>query len=239
MNKYQKFLFYYSLIVSSVLFINAIFLTPSPQNFFFLALFMPITLYFWLLISVSREKKKPGEEDTLNWSLKMAGIVLLLGILGVFGYFLAGQMDPVSKNLSAMNKVYITSIDELEQKIEELASSQDKQLLSEIEDIKDKLSDLKDKQLTGGTLGLTDEYEPYVSENILSNTPKGYLTISDNKWSLIDIFEDSLSSSKIVGQMEYGKTYPFFESRGNWYLTKLPDGTEGWVTASFVKEVGN
>ena len=199
---------------------------------------MPITLYFWLLISVSKKKKKQGEEDTLNWSLKMAGIVLLLGILGVFGYFLAGQMDPVSKNLSAMNKAYITSIDELEQKIEELASSQDEQLLSELEDIKDELSDLKDEQLTEGTLGLTDEYD-YSSESILSDTPKGSLTISDSKWSLIDIFEDSLSYSKIVGQIEYGETYPFFESRGNWYLTKLPDGTEGWVTASFVKEVGN
>lgn len=237
MNKYQKFLFYYSLIVSSVLFINAIFLTPSPQNLFFLALFMPITLYFWLLISVSKDKKKQGEENMFNWSLKLAGIVLLLSALGVFAYFLAGQMDPVSKNLSAMNKAYIASIDELEQKIEELTSSQDEELLSELEDIKDELSNLKDDQLTEGTLGLTDEYEPYTSKSVSSNTSRGYLTISDNRWSLVDIFEDSLSSSKIVGQMEYGEKYPFFESRGSWYLIRLPDGTEGWITASFVKEV--
>lgn len=173
----------------------------------------------------------------LNWSFKLAGIVLLLSILGVFAYFLAGKMDPVNNNLSAMNKAHISSIDELKQEIEKLASSQDEQVLGEIDDIRDELNSLKDEQSTPDTLGLEDNYGLYDSD-ISGDTPTGYLTISDNKWGSVDIFEDSLSSSKIVGQMEYGETYPFFESRGSWYLVKLPDGTEGWVTTTFVKEVG-
>jgi hypothetical protein len=238
MNKYHKFLFYYSLIASTILFVGSIFLAPTPQNFFLLVLFMPITFYFWLKIITSKEKVKKTEESTLNWSLKMAGIVFLFGMLGVFAFFLAGKVDPISRNLSAMTKIYLTSIGELKTDVEQLASqsSESEQLLSEVEEIKDDIEALRNEQAaSGATLGLTsnDTFDYSDLGNSIGN-----ITITDSRWSTIDVFQDTVSSSKIIGQIEYGETYPFFESQGNWYRIELPSGQNGWVTASFVNETG-
>lgn len=238
MNKYHKFFFYYSLVVSTILFIVSIFLAPTPQNFFLLVLFMPITFYFWLKVIASKEKSKQSEESTLNWSLKMAGIVFLLGLLGVFAFFLAGRTDPISRNLSAMTKIYLASIDELKTDVEQLTSQspESEQLLSEIEDIKDELEALRDDKIVSGvTLGLTSD-DTYDYSDL--GNPIGNITITDNRWNTIDVFQDTIASSKIISQIEYGETYPFFESRGSWYRIELPSGQDGWVSASFVKETG-
>lgn len=238
MNKYHKFLFYYSLVVSTILFISSIFLAPTPQNFFLLVLFMPITFYFWLKVITNKEKAKKTEESTLNWSLKMAGVVFLLGLLGIFAFFLAGKTDPISQNLSAMTKIYLTSIGELRTDVEQLVSqsSESEQLLSEVGDIKDDIEALRDEQAASGTtLGFTSS-DTYNYSDLGSSI--GNITIVDSKWSTIDVFQDTLSSSKIIGQIEYGETYPFFESQGNWYRIELPSGQDGWVSASFVKEEG-
>lgn len=238
MNKYHKFLFYYSLVVSTILFIVAIFLTPIPQNFFLLVLFMPTTLYFWLKVITIKDKSKKTEASTLDWSLKIAGIVLLMGMLGVFAFFLASKTDPVSQNLSAMTKIYSASIDGLKTEIKQLSSqsAESAQLLSEVEDIKDELEALRsDKMTSSVTLGLTtDDMDNYAD---LGNSI-GNVTISDSKWSEVDVFQDTVSSSKIIGQIEYGETYPFYESRGSWYQIELPSGQNGWVSANFVKETG-
>lgn len=238
MNKYHKFLFYYSLVVSTILFIVSIFLAPTPQNFFLLVLFMPITFYFWLKVITSKKKAKKTEESTLNWSLKMAGVVFLLGLLGVFAFFLAGRTDPISRNLSAMTKIYLASIDELKTDVEQLTSQspESEQLLSEIEDIKDELEALRDDKIVSGvTLGLTSD-DTYGYSDL--GNPIGNITITDSRWNTIDVFQDTIASSKIISQIEYGETYPFFESRGNWYRIELPSGQDGWVSASFVKETG-
>jgi hypothetical protein len=238
MNKYHKFLFYYSLVVSTILFISSIFLAPTPQNFFLLVLFMPITFYFWLKVITSKEKSKKTEESTLNWSLKMAGVVFLLGMLGVFAFFLAGKADPISHNLSAMTKIYLTSIGELRTDVEQLASQspESEQLLSEVEDIKDDIEALRDEQAASrATLGFSSD-DSYSYSDL--GDPMGSITITDSKWSVIDVFQDTISSSKIIGQIEYGETYSFFESRGSWYRIELPSGQDGWVSANFVKETG-
>ena len=238
MNKYHKFLFYYCLVVSTILFISSIFLTPTPQNFFLLVLFMPISLYFWLKVITIKDKSKKTEVSTLDWSLKIAGVVLLMGMLGVFAFFLAGKTDPISQNLSAMTKIYSASIDGLRTEIEALSSqsTESAQLLSEVEDIKDELEALRsDKMTSSATLGLTsDDMDNYAD---LGNSI-GNITIADSKWSEVDVFQNTVSSSKIIGQIEYGEAYPFFESKGSWYQIELPGGQNGWVSASFVKEIG-
>lgn len=82
---YQKFLFYYSLIVSSLLLIVSLFFLPQPQNFFALALFTPITLYFWFKFTLAEEK------SPYRWSLKMLGLLLAAGLLGIFAFWLVGR----------------------------------------------------------------------------------------------------------------------------------------------------
>jgi len=85
MHSYQKFLFYYSLIVTTALLVICLFFIPKPQNFFALALFTPIPLYFWLKVTLE------GEKNPYRWSLKMLSVLLIAGILGIFAFWLAGK----------------------------------------------------------------------------------------------------------------------------------------------------
>ncbi len=85
MHSYQKFLFYYSLIVLTFLLVVSLFFAPKPQNFFALALFIPIPLYFWLKITLQEE------DNPYRWSLKMLSVLLVAGILGIFAFWLSGK----------------------------------------------------------------------------------------------------------------------------------------------------
>lgn len=85
MHSYQKFLFYYGLMVLTTLLVVSLFFIPKPQNFFALALFTPIPLYFWLKVTLE------GEDSPYRWSLKMLSVLLVAGILGIFAFWLAGK----------------------------------------------------------------------------------------------------------------------------------------------------
>lgn len=85
MHSYQKFLFYYSLIVTTVLLVVCLFFIPKPQSFFTLALFTPIPLYFWLKVALE------GEDNPYRWSLKMLSVLLVASILGIFAFWLSGK----------------------------------------------------------------------------------------------------------------------------------------------------
>ena len=98
MATYQKFLFYYSLIVSSLLLIVSLFFLPQPQNFFALALFTPITLYFWFKFTLTEEK------SPYRWSLKMLGILFAAGLMGIFAFWLAGR-TPTQAPKSTLTEV--------------------------------------------------------------------------------------------------------------------------------------
>lgn len=85
MHSYQKFLFYYSLIVLTFLLVVCLFFIPKPQSFFALALFIPIPLYFWFKVTLE------GEDSPYHWSLKMLSVLLIAGILGIFAFWLSGK----------------------------------------------------------------------------------------------------------------------------------------------------
>jgi hypothetical protein len=96
METYQKFLFYYSLTVSSFLLAVSFFFLPQPQNFFALALFTPVTLYFWFKFTLAEEK------SPYRWSLKMLGILLAAGLMGLFAFYLVARQpaEPPKSKLS-------------------------------------------------------------------------------------------------------------------------------------------
>jgi len=134
MHSYQKFLFYYSLIILTTLLVISLFFIPKPQNFFALALFIPIPLYFWLKTTLE------GEDRPYRWSLKMLGILLVTGILGLFAFWLAGK-TPAKPPETALEKT--TSLPTQETVLGEKDSEDIKKVL---EEIKTDLSQIKAEQ---------------------------------------------------------------------------------------------
>jgi len=57
--------------------------------------------------------------------------------------------------------------------------------------------------------------------------------------SEIDVYKDSNSSSRVVGIITSGTSYPFYESMGEWYLVEYENESEGWVKSNAVRETTN
>ena len=133
MRSYQKFLFYYSFIVATVLLVICLFFIPKPQNFFSLALFAPIPLYFWLKVSLE------GENNPYRWSLKMLSVLLLAGILGIFAFWLSGK----TPNQPPKTTLQETTLSSTQTVLGEKDSQDIKKVL---EEIKTDLSQIKAEQ---------------------------------------------------------------------------------------------
>src|SRR3989344_807443 len=71
----------------------------------------------------------------------------------------------------------------------------------------------------------------------LDTTAAQSITISDSRFSQIDVYEIPLASSKVVSHLEFGKVYPFTSRQKDWYQVQLPDGIFGWVSAQLVKPI--
>jgi hypothetical protein len=68
------------------------------------------------------------------------------------------------------------------------------------------------------------------------------LTINSPSWRTIEVYESPNPSALTVGTMRYGTDYPLKDTQPTaadpeWYQTALPDGTLGWVMATYVKEI--
>ncbi len=143
MKAYQKFLFYYSLIVSSFLLVVSLFFLPQPQNFFALALFTPVTLYFWFKFTLAEEK------SPYRWSLKMLSLLLVVGFLGIFAFGLVNK-TPTEPPRSTLSETGPTSVPTT------LGETSSGEIMTALEEIKTEISQIKAEQrATRELLGLS------------------------------------------------------------------------------------
>ncbi len=71
-----------------------------------------------------------------------------------------------------------------------------------------------------------------------ANQILGFVTISSNN-QYYNLYQESQSSSKIVGRIQQGDFYPYYQKRNGFYQIRLLDGTSGWVSNSFLKELNS
>jgi len=133
MAKYERFLAYWSLVVASVLLVVSLAL-PQPKNFFAFGLFLPVALYFWLRFSLA------GETNPYRWSLKMLGILLVGGILGIFAFRLVETKSTPPPSPPSVQTFKTTE----ETKV--LGEENQESLNSNLEEIKTELLQIKAEQ---------------------------------------------------------------------------------------------
>ena len=61
----------------------------------------------------------------------------------------------------------------------------------------------------------------------IQNTPVGFLNVR----------EEPSGNGRLVGSVYPGERYLLLESSGSWHKIRLSDGTEGWVSGDFIKEL--
>lgn len=60
------------------------------------------------------------------------------------------------------------------------------------------------------------------------------LTVDAN-YPVVNVYDQPLSSATVVGHISPGRAYPYSTLQNNWYHITLPDGTQAWVEAKYVK----
>ena len=93
MNKFEKFLFFYSIIAVTSLFVSFGILSPKPLNLISLTILSPIIFYFWIRLT------SPQSVSAEKWSLRLLLVIIVISGLGIFGYYLTRIPVPVPQEL--------------------------------------------------------------------------------------------------------------------------------------------
>lgn len=113
--------------------------------------------------------------------------------------------------------------------------------MQEIEQLKKEVSQLREQVEESDSIikfvpSSTTSISPTASFYQQIKAEVGYVTISDSKWAKVDVFQDKNTSSKIVGQAQYGVTYPFSKKESGYYFIELSKTLSGWIHGQFVRE---
>lgn len=111
-------------------------------------------------------------------------------------------------------------------------------VIQEIGAMKEEIARLKDQvNNKEDILGLLDNY-PIASPTPTISTQSAvhFVSIINSKWQSVDVFQDKNSSSKIVGQAVYNKSYLYTKKESGYYYINLSDSVSGWIHSQFVKE---
>src|SRR3989304_5340920 len=215
--KFSKlFLFYYGLIVTTILLPVSYFLLPKPQNMANTILLIPVVFLFWSYAA------NPGSLPIPKWSQRFVIIVSILCLLGIFSYFLSVRYFP---NTPISNE----SLGEIKKSLNQSDADEKEfrsRLEGEISILRMKIDSLGNRDLN--VIGVTAPSE----SPTLPDTAIGQITAKDANLTKIAIYETSSPESKSVGSAEYGGVYPFYEKSGDWYKI-----TQGWVEARWFTEV--
>lgn len=220
MGKFEKILAFYSIIAITTLLIGSVSFLPRPQNFLMLALFFPIAIYFWFRVT------NPGEVNMSKWSLRLLLMLFVLSTLGIFGYSLAvktpGGQNPL-KDQPAVESA----------QVQDVLSEEQLNLYEDIQTIKDDVEQIK---LTLSARNLSSALDTDLAEILGSETksPTGTITPKDET-AQINVYEEPVSTSTIIGKIQGGKTYSYYEIKGTWYLIDFEDSKQGWVKGDLFK----
>jgi hypothetical protein len=233
MRGFEKFLFIYGVIITTVIALGSFFFSPRPENFIVLILFFPIVAYFWIRVS------SPQDVKSSKWSLRLLFIVFILSALGLFAFSLSKKQeaDQKARQEALTQAETLKKLEELKEQLESLskssASSED--VASDVARIKEELSSLKAQEEARSSTNINPNL--LGAYNSLEDIPIGSVTISDSKIKELDVLKTPSFSASAVGKMDYGKNYDYYQKDSTWYLIKLEDGTKGWVNDRDVKEL--
>lgn len=235
---YRKFLFYYSLFISSALFIWIVLFLPRPESLIPLVLFLPIVIHFWLGIiwpSKISELAGRGSEniDALKGQLFSFSMTVMISIivatLSILIYaFAYERYSPIVNTLNTKKP-----------KEEELML-----ILSKVNSIEEDSKNLNQQieEIYTAILEDTIDEKPDVSQEKITEVIEKSESISSQSGVLkmlqdAKAHDDKNPNSKINGTTNAGQIYNFTKKEGLWYLISLPDFNEGWVEKKYILEL--
>lgn len=232
MKRYQLFLAYYTLIATLALFIWSIFFAPKPQGFLLTLFVIPISLYFWLLVS-GVSKPYPSDPSSENQNrgekTKLPLIVLIILFISVFSVFAYSEISSRPLNSESESASAFKQISSLKLELEKQNKAfheKHEEMVGELRELKDELINIKWVQKVNEDATVMGDATSLV----------GTVTIKGQENQTVNVYAEKSASSKVLGKAEFGKTYTFIEKDQDWYLILLGN-KEGFISSQFVKEV--
>lgn len=155
---------------------------------------------------------------------------------------------------SRQQELYVmqqSRVEELSRLVVELKRSGETERTNANEEVLDELADLRDDllryQSSKSVLG-ESTIDTSLAQAIAAleaaypgvggSDGTGKLKLNDDKWDGIGVYASPLASSKIIGTVEYGVVYSYFEVNGDWYEIELPTTKDkAWIQGQFVLEL--
>lgn len=218
MKKFEKFLFFYSILSVTIFFISFGAYSPSPLNFISGVMMLPTTFYFWIRLT------GPDHTTADVWSVRFLISLAILALIGIFGFYLASKAMPQVKTLN-------TRIVNLENQISKLTEELDIKTAE--------LGELKEKPATPSATVKGTATEEITVADLVVGTPKpGSQRITGNPGvAKIDVYQSSTLNSTKIGTIETGITYPYITKENGMYKIVLTTEKTGWVSQNQVQEV--
>lgn len=217
MKKYQLFLSYYTLLVSLGLFVWSVFWGPKPQSLLLAFLFVPIGLYFWLILFNNYSVQASETNAKLPLIILLALFISVTSILA-YDYF---SPNPLVSQMEAL-RAEVAKIGPLAAPPSGIAESS---LAAQLRRLETELAGLKNKNASPAATGSLGDEAFTV----------GLVTIKDAKNKTADLYQDKSLKGAVVGKIDFGKSYPFIDKDPAWYLI-LFNGKQGYVASNLVKE---
>lgn len=259
MKNHTAFFFYYSLVMVTVLTVGVFLIVPIPYNFFLLLIFGPMAVYFWLNLSQvqpipsSKDKHSDQPVPVLSGRQKIKSRLIYGVLIVAITSFITFFILTILKNLSETSLKQVLGIQtqtssDLQKLKEELKTLQavtetNTMALGKIQQLQEELKELQ-TEIQNNKKDNTFNYDTsllFPTINLSpSPTPKpltGFVTINSSKWQSVDVLQDKIPSSRVVGQAVYGKNYEFLKKEQDYYYIVLSSSIKGWIHVQFVKEI--
>lgn len=229
---YRKVLFYYSVFVSTALFIWIILYLPRPQSLIPLFLLLPIAVHFWLGIVHPHKTKAADDEDRQSKkdsATKIAAAVLatlFISAASILVYSLAYEKySPIIKTLQNKSSTD-TNLSTISKQINSISA--------ENQDLKRQINKLYQESLENktptpsiaNTLGALTDKEA---------SPTGVIKITSKTHT--SIYKSSSINSQVVGDTTYNKLYSYTQKIPGWYYISFDNLKQGWVIAQYATEL--
>ncbi|QQG41618.1 MAG: SH3 domain-containing protein [Candidatus Woesebacteria bacterium] len=219
MHKFERFLFFYSILAITVFFISFGVFSPSPLNFISGILMLPSAFYFWIRTT------DPEHSSPNVWSVRFVLVLGLLSTFGIFGFYLASRGLP--------------QIRVLEEKIDGLAIK-NTGLQNELEKTNSELAKFKQSIATPSATVKGISTNDITVADLVAGSPtpgSGQRITGISGQSSINVYQSTSLSSPKIGTVDGSITYPYITKQDGWYKIVLTSAKTGWVNENQVVEI--
>jgi|GEM_PF-3525764 len=207
---------------------------PSLRNITLGLLLLPLFLTLFALW----KKIEATPTATTQLLFLIAGLAIALFIFQTLQFF----SQPSAQELLNQQRALASDVAKLGKTIASLEKAPKSDTFSdELGQVKAQLgevqSELFHRDETLGSFDISTATNPAQLSVTPTPATASYITLADPKWKSIDVYEDKFASSKIIGEIIYGKTYKVLKKEGDYFQITLSSALKGWLHKQFVKEI--